>query len=152
MAKNCPKFANIWSNVVEFEFQEMATKVSEYYTVCLFNYLVSRGSPRQFKLWVVTNTLFILWCKYVNAKSTNGPIFRKDAETKIDTTLFGVNSGSCCTTFSFSISLSLLLIQMLILSSFDWAFNQSISHSNIVTSQCTEMSTSSKLWPAKWQY
>ena len=60
-------------------------------------YRDSKGSPRQFMLWVAARILFIFAWTYRNPTATRGSIFKKEADTRMETTFSGCKEGySCC--------------------------------------------------------
>ena len=52
-------------------------------------YLVTNGSPRQFRLCVVVKILFMFRWTYFRARSTRESILRNEAETRMETTFSG---------------------------------------------------------------
>ena len=65
-------------------------------------YRVTSGSPRQLRLCVVVRILFMFRWTYFRAMSTSDPILRKEADTRMDTTLSGSNDGASQTLLSAS--------------------------------------------------
>jgi len=190
------KLFHFWGFIESWQPFEQIRKLSIFQInlPSLISYLVTRGSPRQFRLCVVVSILFICLWTYLSAISTRGPIFRKEAETRIEMTLSGSKVGAstivpspsaskylwkktlnlsqresllisdghgsghfcCCLcrvgsaayrSWKFPPNFSIFSLRIKKMSSSRSHLSHSISHSKIVTSQCTDMSTSSRLCP-----
>ena len=91
-----------------------------YLLLSLISYLESNGSPKQFMLCVAESILFMLECTYLKPTATNGSIFKKEADTRIETTFSGCNEGymSCEGVSPWSLSWSLSSLSLLL---FAWS-------------------------------
>ena len=89
---------------------------------CLeITHLESKGSPKQLILCVAERILFILEWTYLRPTATKGSIFRKEADTNIDTTFSGCKEGyisldDCFSSPSFSALVSSRFLLLLVLS------------------------------------
>ena len=86
--------------------------------LCLLDgtYLESNGSPKQLMLCVAERILFMLACTYLKPTPTSGSIFKKEADTRIETTFSGCKEGytSCEDVSPWSLSWSLSSLSLLL--------------------------------------